>query len=239
MLAVGLAVGAGCSSGNAGAQSKNMDYDFEVLDTYMSDARDPVRRSSEPLSLGRTASTKSLDRSSASKKSKRPVPRGKFPKGKVFGKWEASIDMAAAMNESAMEMEASGQGDPQMAAMAAEMGRAMAEMMSSMFSMSLDLHKDYTFDGLLVGMTLEGNWKQTGDRLYLTPTKVMGKTEKELKKMAETMSEGYGSDGQMKMKITGDSFEPLELRITEGGKALIAINALDSTDQDLVFRRKK
>ena len=42
----------------------------------------------------------------------------------------------------------------------------------------------------------------------------------------------------MKMTMTGDSFEPLELRIAEGGKALIALNPKDSTDQELVFRRK-
>ena len=238
MLAVGLAVGAGCSSGDVGARAKSSNYDYDVLDAYLSDAKEQGGLSvNDERNFDATAGSKSLDRSAASESSKRPVPVGKFPKGKVFGEWVGKIDMAEAMEN------AQATGDPELAEMAREMGKAMAEMMSGMFSMSLDLHKNYTFDGLMVSMPIEGNWEQKGDRLILTPTKVMGKTEKEFKQMAkktaEEMDESYQSDGEVKMTMTSDSFETLELSIAENGKALIAINALDSTDQDLVFRRKQ
>lgn len=195
IIVVGLMVGAGCSFGT-GNYSKSTKYDFEALDSYLSDAKDVVGRAGdEPLSLGRTASTKQLARSSASSKSKRAVPVGKFPKGRVFGHWVGKID-------------------------------------------SLDLNKNYTFDGLMVSMPIEGNWVQNGDRLILTPTKVMGMTQEEAKKMSPKMAKSYQKNGEMKMTMTGDTFETTVLRIAERGRALIAINALDSTDQDLVFRRK-
>ncbi len=232
IIVVGLMVGAGCSFGT-GHYSKSTEYDFEALDFYLSDAKKVVRRADDaPLSLGRTASTKPLARSSASGKSKRAVPVGKFPKGRVFGHWVGKIDMVEAMES------APATGDPEMAEMARKMGMAMAEMMSGLFSMSFDLHKNYTFEGLMVSMPIEGNWVQNGDRLILTPTKVMGLTQEEAKKMSPKMAKSYQKNGELKMTMTGDTFEPMVLRIAERGRALIAINALDSTDQDLVFRRK-
>ena len=115
----------------------------------------------------------------------------------------------------------------------------MAEVFSEMFAVSFNLHEDYTFEGTMAMMPVEGNWEQKGDRLFLTPTKVMGKTEKEFKKMAEKMAESFESGGGMEMKMTSDGFDTLELRIVENGNALIAINALDSDSQELVFRRKQ
>ncbi|MCH7945784.1 MAG: hypothetical protein IIC73_07205 [Armatimonadetes bacterium] len=67
MLAVGLVVGAGCSCGNAGAQSKSGPYDYDALDAYLADAKDPTVRASEPPSLGTTVGTKSLDWSSTAR----------------------------------------------------------------------------------------------------------------------------------------------------------------------------
>ena len=235
MLAVGLMVGAGCSSGSGVGQANSGPYDYEALDSYLSDAKDPtIRANRSPASSVKTVGSKSLDRSSTSRKSKRPVPRGKFPKGKVFGEWVGKIDMAASMNSAPP----SG-GDPETAAMAEELGRAMAEAMSDMFAMSLDLHKDYTFEGLLMVMPFEGNWKQKGDRLFLTPTKIMGFTEQEIKDMADRMAEGLESNDGMSMQMTSSDFKPMELRIAENGNALIAIDPDSSVDQELVFHRKK
>lgn len=233
-------VGAGCSSGNSVGQANSGPYDYEALDSYLSDAKDPaVRANLSPTGSVKTVGTRSLDRSSTSRKSKSPVPRGNFPKGKVFGEWVGNIDMAAAMDDAAAESAANGDVDPEFAALGEQMGKAMAEMMSSMFAMSLDLHKDYTFEGIMMVMPFEGNWKQQGDRLFLTPTKIMGLTEQDLKDMADKMADGFKSNDGMDMQMTSSDFKPMELRIAENGNALIAIDPDDASDQDLVFRRKQ
>lgn len=227
MVAVSLVAGAGCSFGIVGSETASFEYDFEALDSYLSDAKDLSARVYEtPSSLGETVSLKSKSGTSGKR-----VPPGKFPKGKVFGKWVGKIDMASAM-DSAEPSNAS----PELQAM----GKAMLAGMAEMFNMDLALNRDHTFKWDMIMMPIEGDWKQKGDRLFLTPTKVMGFTQDEMDKLAAKMAENNKSNGgvEWKMDSSSSGFETLELRIAENGKALIALNPEDGTGQDLVFRRK-
>ena len=221
LLIVGLLMVTGCDTGGAIAQQEK--FDTSVLDAYMSD-NDVVYSTSASFKSSK-AKTKHTKKSSSKSwpdnfdYDTKPIDYDSF-----VGEWSAKLEMTSTDENVSPEM--------------AEMGKAMADMFGEMLSMSLSLNKGKSFRMTVMMMPIEGNWRQRGNSLYLTPEKIMGYTEDEIKKLSEEMASSFdGSDG-LTIEMTRDKFEPLEFRIAERGKVLIALNTHSDDDQPLVFRRK-
>jgi hypothetical protein len=127
--------------------------------------------------------------------------------GQLVGKWTGELSMPDA------------KGDDPMAKFAQAL----------MGNVSLDLKEDKSFTMTIV-IPIEGTWSLQGDVLTLMPTKVMGMTMDEAKKMAE--SNGKTAD-------KNDMNQPMEFSVSGDGKTLTAIKKSGAkADQgDLVFKK--
>jgi hypothetical protein len=111
--------------------------------------------------------------------------------------------------------------------MAQEMADAFAQAMGAMMSFELTINEDHTFVLTMMGMPIEGPWTQNGDRLTLTPEKVMGMSPEDFEKKEGT-------------SVNINDKEPLELQILPNGAGLKAIDPKGELGgQELVFKRAK
>ena len=224
LLCAGLLAVAGCSSADADANTVQGKYDTSSLDAYMSDVSDimPLASSDyKPVASKFGSETQELQDKSDDSEGAHVEYDG------FYGDWVAKIDISKEMDS----YSSGDSADPAMAKLGEEMARAMVEAFGEMLAMSLSLNKDHTFEMEMMMMPMEGTWKQKGQNLILTLTKIMGLTR-------DTAGSFEPPDG-VQMELSSEDFdEPLELRITEGGKALVAKDPISGGDQPLVFRRK-
>ena len=127
------------------------------------------------------------------------VAFGGCSKPSVVGKWTGELKMPASKDKN----------DP-----AAAMGEAMAKAFMS--NLTLDLRQDNTFTMQMM-FPIDGNWKMDGDRVTLTPTKIMG------------MDASKASGGDKSKQ------EPMVFKI-EGDKLVAEAKGKDGS---LVFTRAK
>ena len=142
-----------------------------------------------------------------------------------YGEWEAKLDMKAEMEKERAKRIAE---DPNYDPAADQMAEAFAAGMAEMMSFALNIKEDKTFSMTMMFFPVEGKWEQKGEQLWLHPETVMGMSKEELAKMG-------GENGQANM----NNDEPLVLKITDGGKALVAVDPKgEFGSEELVFRRK-
>lgn len=124
----------------------------------------------------------------------------------VLGKWYAHMDLGT-------------DKDNPMA--------GMAEAMGSMMLPELEIMDGGKFKMSMMGIPVEGDWKQEGETLTISPKTVMGMEKDAFEKMQKTK----GGNGSMD--------EDLILKVIDGGKALEAVDKNKSSAGSLIFKREK
>ncbi len=134
---------------------------------------------------------------------------------KVVGKWTGKVTMPETKKD-----------DP-----AAKMAEAFAGMMN----MTLEVKKDKTFAMTAMIVPVEGTWAVSGDKLVCTPTKVMGMTIDEAKKMADEQAKKQGAALGTK---ADEMNKPMEFVVSADGKTLTAKNTTGkATEGELIFKK--
>jgi hypothetical protein len=193
-----LAIGVGCNFNEDFAEASDYKIDKKALDIYMSDAPVPTK----PVSFDQ-------------------APQSNTENKGIYGHWVAQLDMGAEMDK---EKAKRGAPKNEEERMAQEMGDAFAEAMGSMMSFDLTINEDKTFTLVMMFFPIEGHWVQNGDRIVLTPEKVMGMS-------AEDFAKQEGASSSM-------NSEPLELQILPNGGGLKAIDPKGELGQEeLLFKR--
>ena len=122
---------------------------------------------------------------------------------KIVGKYKAQLTMPEGKKD-----------DP-----SAPMAKGFAEALVG--SMSLEIKEGKAFTMTAMGFPIEGTWTLNGDKLTLTPTKVMGMDPKTASKDS-----------------TSKSDEPMELTVSSDGKTLMPTKKAGPSDPDFRFVRE-
>lgn len=115
---------------------------------------------------------------------------------KLVGKWKGQIEMPEAKKD-----------DP---------AAAMAQAFGSMMNMEIEFLKDKTFKMTAMIVPIEGTWTVSGNKITATPTKVMGMSVDDAKKMASDQAK---KDGQS-LSVSDDMNKPIDIEISPDGKTL-------------------
>ena len=191
----------GCAFDPATSTGAARSYDLDVLKAYMGDAQQPVM----PVSYAPNV-----------KEQEATVYEG------FYGHWVAKIDLDEGMKQEAQKQTADSNADPEMQKAGEEFAKAMAGAFAEMMTMELDIAKDGSFKMTMMGMPMEGNWKQNGSVLSLVPEKFLGMSAEEF--------------GKKQGSATPES-EPLELKISADGKSMVARDPNGNDPQEIVFKR--
>lgn len=221
--AFGVLVLAGCSAQNGASGTMIRDYDLSSLESYMGDA-------TQDAPAAKMQST-SFESNQTSQDESTQVYEG------IYGEWVTDMDLGSELDEAMQESPGAGEkSDEAMAEMGEQMARAMVEMMAAMFSMSLNIDEDGTFEMTAFYMPFEGSWVRDGDDIILTPETVMGFTADQQEELKEAMEAQSEEGSNVTTSFNGD-WEPMTLRVTEDGSALVVIKQKED-EMELVFRRK-
>lgn len=118
---------------------------------------------------------------------------------KLVGKWKGQIEMPEAKKD-----------DP---------AAAMAQAFGSMMSMEIEFLKDKTFKMMAMIVPVEGTWTVSGNKITATPTKVMGMSVDDAKKMATEQAQKNGQS----LSVSDDINKPIDIEISPDGKTLTMI----------------
>ncbi len=130
------------------------------------------------------------------------------PAGKsLVGKWKGQIDAP----------KGTAKDDP---------SAKMAEAFASMFGdMELEIKEGDRFGFTVLGITSEGPITHEGDKMTLTPEKIMGKTVEEFKKMNEASG-----------KSNADAGKPMSATVSADGETITLFDSA-KPDQSMTFKR--
>ncbi len=187
-----LSILTGCSSSPVASSEVDREYDFDALSAYMPDATRPAQQ----VSFNSAGDTVAVESSDARK----------FEG--FYGHWVAKIDLHEEMKKEAAKQKADSEAsaDPEMQKAGEEFAKAMASAFAEMMTMELDIEKDGTFKMSMMGMPMEGKWKQSAQSLCLVPEKFLGMTSEDFVKQGD--------------KAAVDN-KPLILQISPDGATLI------------------